>query len=123
MWFKKKYGFPCRHLFCIEPKYNTQDIHCIWQKAFSVYTYSHGKRDITQAYKKLTQLQHLGISIKEGNALFKSHETGELNCNVYPSIYGNKEQPKDQNFLNTILNIHSNPVPTCWNYMPDEIFS
>ena len=45
--FKARYGFPCRHLFCIEPNYNTQDIHCRWQKTYSVYSYSHDKRDIT----------------------------------------------------------------------------
>ena len=50
--FKERYGISYRHLFCIEPNYNTKDIHYKCKKAYSVYYYLQGKRDITQAYKK-----------------------------------------------------------------------
>ena len=40
--FKKRFGIPCRHLFSVEPNYNTEDIHCRWQKAYSIYCYSEG---------------------------------------------------------------------------------
>ena len=59
--FKKIYGIPCRHLFCIEPNYNTEDIHCRWQKAYSIYCYAEAFQDVTKVYKRLMLLQHWEI--------------------------------------------------------------
>ena len=56
--FKNQFGIPCRHLFCVKPNYNKEDIHCRWQKAYSFYCYSDGFCDVTQVYKKIMSFQH-----------------------------------------------------------------
>ena len=97
-----------------------EDIHCRWQKAYSVYCYSDGQREITQRYKKIALLQHFGISIKKGNKFFQCYKTCELKCNKYPTMYLNDGEIYNNRLLNKILNIHKNIFPICWNYTTDE---
>ena len=114
--FKNRFGIPCRHLFCIEPNYNTEDIHCRWQKAYSIYCYSEGCRDVTQVYKKIIAFQHWGISVKEGNKNFISFPRGLINCSVFPTVISSVDDSNDSDVLDETMHIYNSPIPVCWNY-------
>ena len=47
--YMHRHGIPCRHLFAIEPEYDTSDIDVRWHLAYGYYAHSDGFSSLTEA--------------------------------------------------------------------------
>ena len=62
--YRHRVGIPCRHLFCIEQKYEVSDIASRWQIAYAYWGHNPKMRDLTRLYEEMEAKDHNGLRLK-----------------------------------------------------------